>query len=185
VRGDLPELLEALAETFLHPGAFPAAEFHEARAAAWVSPELAKALDHLLAAAPSEDLAVDYAGLFLVGRDGPTLHLELSAHRHGRLLAPEILAALEPLYARVALSPPTGTAPDHLGLLLALLAHYLRRLGLQEDPESVEASRHLIHEFLQPLTQGLRDSLSGTHALYAAAFDALDATLTLTHGLLG
>lgn len=181
--GGLPELLDALAETLLRPGAFPADAFRSLRGEAWIGPAIGEALDRLLKA-PTEDLAVEYAGLFLVGRGAPTLHLELSPHRHGRYQAPEIMAALEPFYAEAGIAPPEGVSIDHLGQLLALLAHGLRRLSANEDPQ-VQADLHrLISQHLMPFTQEIRLSAANAHPFYAEDLGLVEATLVFTGELL-
>jgi len=183
VSGGLPELLEALAETLLQPGAFPRQKVEALRREAWIPSPLAAALDQLLAA-PAEDLAVAYAGYFLVGRDRPTLHLEYSAHRYGRLQAPESMAALAPLYAEAGLMAPAGVAPDHFGLLLAMLAHHLRFLGREESVSAEAAIRALLGEFLKPFVQTLREAMGDSRGFYPAALEAAEATLSLTWNLL-
>lgn len=181
--GGLPELLDALAETLLRPGAFPAQAFRSLRGEAWIGAALGEALDHLLTA-PTEDLAVEYAGLFLVGRGAPTLHLELSPHRHGRHQAPELMTALEPFYAGAGIAPPQGVSIDHLGLLLALLAHGLRRLSASEDSQAQADLRRLISEYLLPFTQELRLVAVNIHPFYAADLALAEATLIFTGELL-
>lgn len=181
--GGLPELLDAVAETLLRPGAFPAEAFRSLRGEAWIGAVLGEALDRLLGA-PTEDLAVEYAGLFLVGRVAPTLHLELSPHRHGRHQAPELMAALEPFFAEAGIAPPEGVSIDHLGLLLALLAHGLRRLSASEDSRAEADLRRLISEYLVPFTQELRLSTANAHPFYAADLALAEATLAFTRDLL-
>lgn len=182
----LPDLLEALAEPLLRPGAQPGPAVAGARAAAWCPSSLARALADYLEA-PREALDVAHAGLFTVGRFGPTLHLETSAYRAGRLADPDTLAELEAVEAAVELEP-TATAPDHLGHQTRLLAALLRALAATEEPES---------DPRRPLAQGLLERLLLPHlealvAAYPASGDpyhrhlleALRETVGFTQALL-
>lgn len=182
----LPDLLEALAEPLLRPGAQPGPAVAEARAAAWCPAGLAQALADFLEA-PRGDLEVAHTGLFTVGRHGPTLHLETSAYRAGRLADPGTLAELQEVEAAVELEA-ASTAPDHLAHQIRLLAALLRALAATEDPGS---------DPRRPLAQGLLERLLLPHlealcAAYPSAGDpfhrhlleALRETARFTRALL-
>lgn len=155
----LPDLLEALAQPLLRPGSDLEPAVTGALGADWCPPTLKVALE-ALRSAPRQDLAVAHTGLFIVGRHGPTLHLETSAYRAGRLADPDTLAELEAVEAAVELEP-TSAAPDHLGHQTRLLAALLRALAATQDPEG---------DPRRPLAQGLLERLLLPHleALCAA-----------------
>lgn len=155
----LPDLLEALAQPLLRPGSDLEPTVTGAHGADWCPAPLKTALEALLSA-PRQDLAVAHTGLFIVGRHGPTLHLETSAYRAGRLADPDTLAELEAVEAAVELEPSAVTS-DHLGHQIRLLAALLRALAATQDPEG--DPRH-------PLAQGLLERLLLPHleALLAA-----------------
>lgn len=161
----LPDLLEALAEPLLRPGAGPGPAVAEACSAPWCPADLQQALAVFLAA-PREDLVVAHTGLFTVGRHGPTLHLETSAYRAGRLADPTTLAELQEVEAAVDLEAASA-APDHLGHQIRLLAALLRALAAAGSPE--EDPR-------RPLALGLLERLLLPHlealgSAYPAAGD--------------
>lgn len=167
----LPDLLEALAQPLLRPGSDLEPAVTGALDADWCPPALKTALE-ALRSAPRQDLAVAHTGLFAVGRFGPTLHLETSAYRAGRLADPDTLAELEAVEAAVDLEP-TPVPPDHLGHQVRLLAALLRALAGTDDPEG---------DPRRPLAQGLLDRLLLPHlealcAAYPAAGDTFHRRL--------
>lgn len=181
--GTLPDLLEALGEVFLTPGACPEPALRAVREADWAGEGLRGSLGRMLEASTG-DLPVAFAGLFLAGR--PTLPLEVSAYRTGLLRDPEVLAGLEPLYEASGVLPLEGISPDHVGALLVLQARFLRLMGTgQEDLEP--CARALQEETLGPLAQTLSQVLAapGTPPFYAAAGQALAEAAHACSALLG
>lgn len=163
----LPDLLEALAEVLLVPGAFPDEAFRSVRGAFWLTPDLDEALGDLLAAG-REDAEVAYAGLFLVGSEGPTIHLEDSVRTQGRLAAPEVLEALTPHYAQAGLGLPDRA--DHLGSLLLVTAALLRRAAAEEGGPALPHLRALLAAHVTPLCRAVDRALEGRAS--AAPYDA-------------
>jgi TorA maturation chaperone TorD len=180
---DLPALLDALGELFLVPGAWPQATFRGLQREAWLPEDLREAVAVLVATAHS-DLAVQYAGLFLHARNRPTLRLEASAQRAGSLQAPDVLAELEAMEATAAWTPMAGRQPDHLGVLLSLLAHHLRLLAAPaagSEARLEEDAGILLEAYLLPMARHLAEGLAlpGTPPFYAAAGSILVAALGL------
>jgi TorA maturation chaperone TorD len=180
---DLPALLDALGELFLVPGAWPEATFRNLQRETWLPGDLREAVTTLVGTAHS-DLAVQYAGLFLHARNRPTLRLEASAQRAGSLQAPEVLAELEAMEAATAWAPVAGRQPDHLGVLLSLLAHHLRLLAAPEAGQEARLEQDagtLLGGYLQPMARHLAEGLAlpGTPPFYAAAGGTLVAALGL------
>jgi TorA maturation chaperone TorD len=185
---DLPVLLDALGEVLVIPGACPQATFRALQREAWLPGDLRSALGDLLAWA-QDDLAVQYAGLFLHARNRPTLRLEASAQRVGALQAPEVLADLEALAVLNAWTPAPGRQPDHLGVLLSLLAHHLRLLEAPAPGTGERLEREagiLLNHYLQPMAGYLAEglSLAGTPPFYRAVGHALTAALGLCDQIL-
>ena len=175
--GTLPDLLEALGELFLVPGARPSGLLASVREAEWAEPPLRAALDQLLAA-PAEDLDVAYAGLFLARTGRPTLRMNASALRTGLHRDPEIMARLAPLYQAAGVEPEGPRQPDDLGCLLLLLARLLRLVAAgREDLEAAMAG--LFREPLEPLARTVAKGLAepGVPPSYAAAGATLDAVM--------
>jgi TorA maturation chaperone TorD len=184
----LPDLLEALADVFLSPGAFPVAAFEAALGADWPPPALKTALATLLAA-PREGLDVAYTESFLVGRQRPPTHLDESALQTGRVADPAILADLDDIYGAIGLRPDTDfrILPDHVGLQLRALAHLLRHLASRADPASDPAlgqARRLLRDHLGPLVRRLDAALAEAHPCYAAAAHLQGGTLAFVDELL-
>ena len=184
----LPQLLEALGELFLAPGAFDAPVFRAGSESAWTTPALRQALKELLDA-PREELAVRYAGRFLLGATAPTIHLEASAWGSGALQDPKVMGSLAPLYSLAGIEAREGVQADHLGALLLLFAHLLRRLLVCPEGESAQlesAARELLQESLVPLAGRVRSALNGQddEDAYRAAGRVLGATLDLSRQVL-
>ena len=175
--GTLPDLLDALGELFLAPGARPAPALAAVREADWPAPPLRAALGRLLAA-PTEDLDVAYASLFLARTGRPTLRLGASALRTGLHRDPAILASLAPRYAAAGVRPKGPHHPDDLGCLLLLLARLLRQLAAGRE-EREAAVTGLFRDPLESLARAVAAELAepGVPAYYAAAGAALDAAM--------
>lgn len=171
-----PDLLETLGEVFLVPGA--TADWAAFAGAPWAPPGLRLGLE-ALAAAPSGDLDVAYAGLFLAGRG---IRLELSAVRTGQLRDEGVLLELDGIFEAADVHPEPGVPPDHLGVLLLLLGHLLRRTGEPELPTGRLFTAHL-----QPLAGSVAQELgrAGVHPFYGAAGAVLAASMDLCSDLLG
>jgi len=179
----LPDLLDTLGEVFLVPGAFPAEALAALGQADWAPTALRDALGRMRAAALPE-LAVAYTGLFLVGVKRPPVPLELSIHRSDRYLDGAVLEELEASYDLAGLVPDPRLHADHLGLLLPLLGHLLRRLVT--DPQVEATARLLLARSIGPLAKRVEEGLrvEGTPGFYAAAGRALGSALGLATQLL-
>jgi len=171
-----PDLLETLGEVFLVPGA--TADWAAFAGAPWAPPGLRRGLE-ALAAAPSGELDVAYAGLFLAGRG---IRLELSAVRTGQLRDEGVLLELDGIFEAAGIHPDPGVPPDHLGVLLLLLGHLLRRA---EEPELPTGRLFTCH--LQPLAGSVALELGrpGVHPFYAAAGEVLAGATDLCADILG
>lgn len=171
-----PDLLETLGEVFLVPGA--TADWAAFAGAPWAPPGLRLGLE-ALAAAPSCELDVAYAGLFLAGRG---IRLELSAVRTGQLRDEGVLLELDGIFEAADVHPEPGVPPDHLGVLLLLLGHLLRRTGEPELPTG-----RLFTDHFQPLAGSVAQELgrAGVHPFYGAAGAVLAASVDLCSDLLG
>lgn len=183
MEGGLPDLLEALGEVFISPGACPLPTLRAVRGAEWTNEHLREGLDRMIAATQG-DLPVAYAGLFLAGR--PSLPLEASAYRGGLLRDPELLDALEPCYQAAGVRPLEGVSPDHLGALLALQARLLRLMAAgREDLEPV--ARELAAGTLGSLARSVAGALTTRSAdsFYAAAGTVLEAAAEACAAILG
>jgi len=185
----LPDLLEALGELFLRPGDFELSRFEDLGQASWSGLGITPALQALMIQ-PAEDLDVAYAGLFLHGRERPTLHLEASAHRTGQLADPEVLRGLSGIYDAAGIQPDPGLQSDHLGILLCLLGHLFRELARapRQRARQLEcAARALLEDHLGPLAQIVAAGLEapGTHPLFRTAGSLMTKTLSLSERILG
>jgi len=177
----LPELLEGLGETFLVPGAFPEDLYWGLLRAKWPPPALMGAALRLLSA-PRKDLDVVYAGVFLLGTAGPTIHLEESALRFGALGAAPVLEDLEELCRQAELQPLGRLQVDHLGALLMLQAALLRR-----GPAGEALAQALLQRHLGPTAELLLPQLArpGVPAFYAEAGAVLGEAVALCARVLG
>ena len=182
----LPELLNALAEVFARPGAFPKAALEAATGSFWVSAPLKAELERLLAV-ETQDLAVAYVDHFVVSREHPVLHLEASVHRTGLLRDPALLRDLDHHYEAFGFDVPDGLSPDHLATELAALAVGLQRLGGadgRELPNIVSNLLGLVDMHLLPLLTEL-DTLAESrplHPAYAAALASALSCVELVRG---
>lgn len=181
--GTLPQLLSALGELFLAPGAFDARTFRAAAEADWAPADLRNALEGMLAL-PRTESSVAYAGRFLHGAAAPTIHLEASAWRSGGLQDPQVLASLRPIYAAAGIEAQDRVPSDHLGTLLSLLAFLLQRLFEAGEPEARDlesSARTLLREHLLPLSVQVRRALDAQDPpdLYRAAGGVLGHALDL------
>jgi TorA maturation chaperone TorD len=171
----LPELLEALGEAFLVPGAFPEDTYWGLLQVPWPAPALKGAALRLLST-PRQELDVVYAGVFLQGTAGPTIHLEESALRFGTLATAAVLEDLEELCRQADLQPLGRLQVDHLGAMLMLLAALLRRAGPGEALAQALFQRHLgpTAELLLPLL-----ARPGVPAFYAETGAVLAEAMAL------
>lgn len=181
---DLPDLLEALGELFVVPGGFDRARFEALGRASWAGLGITPAL-HTLLIADARELDVAYAGLFLQGRTRPTLHLEASAQFAGTLADPGLLARLERIAEVAGVGTVPGIQPDHLGVMLALLALLFRQRAAAAggcDERLERASAALLQDFLLPLAARVCGALAeaGTPPFYQAAGRLLDRALALS-----
>lgn len=165
----LPDLLEALAHLLARPGTFPLEVLRACQQATWLPEGAATPLQALLEA-QGTDLAVAYAGHFLVGAEHPTLHLEEGAQRLGRLADPGLESELSTAYATWAFCP-TGPA-EHLATQFEALAVLLRRLAQTPDPREeavLRAGLNLLDAHTLPFLAHLRATrIDGP---YGAALD--------------
>lgn len=182
----LPDLLEALGEVFLVPGAFDRDRFEALGKASWVGLGITPALQGLIIE-DAADLNVAYTGLFLQG--APTLHLHASAQFDGRLADPEREADLASISAVVRIRPVQGVQPDHLGSMLVLLAHLLRALAEMEGKRAAcleGAASDLLLKHLLPLAERVAAALepAQVHPFYRAAGRLLTRSLLLARRVL-
>jgi TorA maturation chaperone TorD len=185
----LPDLLEALGELFLRPNGFDRSRFEALGRASWSGLGITPALQALVIQ-PAEGLDVAYAGLFLHGFKRPTLHLEASAHRTGWLSDPAVLQDLSGIYEAAWIRPDPAFQADHLGILLALLAHLLRELALAPRGRARKlecAARALLEDHLAPLAEAVAEGLEdpATHPLYRTAGHLMARCLSLSERILG
>ena len=179
----LPDLLEALGELFLVPGAFDRPRFEALGRSSWVGLGITPALQGLIIEDTS-GLNVAYTGLFLQGARGPTLHLQASAQFTGALADPERAADLASIAAVVRIQPDPGVQPDHLGAMLILLAHILRAVAAMEGKRAAcleGAAVDLLQKHLQPLAERVAAGLEpvDVHPFYRAAGRLLTRSLQL------
>ena len=173
--GTLPDLLDALGEMYLEPGARPAQLLAAVREAEWAGAALRTGLDRVLTAS-AEDLDVAYAGLFLARTGRPTIRLDASSLRTGLHRDPEIMASLAPAYAAARVQPEGPHQLDDLGCLLLLLAQILRMLaGGDGNMEAVVIE--LFRDTLEPLARTVAAGLAepGVPPFYAGAGATLGA----------
>ena len=181
----LPDLLELLAEVFLVPGACDRGLAQDLSQAPALPGPLRGALADLLEC-PAAELEVTYAGLFLHGATGPTLHLQASAGL-GPLAAEAVRDDLNRILAAVNLAPEGRIQVDHLGALLALLAGLFRRLRTEAPDPALEAlARSLLHEHLLPLGSRVTMALlpPRVQGFYQAAGRCLTEALGLSAAIL-
>ncbi len=179
----LPDLLEALGELFLVPGAFDRPRFEALGRASWVGLGITPALQGLIIE-DTTDLNVAYTGLFLQGARGPTLHLQASAQFAGALADPERAADLASIAAVVRIQPDPGVQADHLGAMLVLLAHLLRAVAEVEGKRAAcleGAAADLLQKHLQPLAERVASGLepADVHPFYRSAGRLLAKSLQL------
>jgi TorA maturation chaperone TorD len=179
----LPDLLDALGELFLVPGAFDRARFEALGEASWARPGITQALQALL---DEEGLNLDvaYTGLFLQGFDRPTLHLQASAQFAGTLADSALLGELAEIESVAGIHADPSIQPDHLGALLMLLAHLFRELAGATGARASrleQAAGGLLHRLLLPLSEQVCTGLvrSGIHPFYRAAGRLLSQSLAL------
>lgn len=180
-RASLTDLLEALGELFLLPGAFNTACFEAGLKSEWAPGSLREPLQRLLAA-PGTGLDILYAGHFLHGFERPTVHLQASAHRTGFLLDPDLVNGLAEIYAMAGIEPVDAVHPDHLGAMTVLLSVLLKQMQIAEGPraDALEAAtRSLVESHLVPLLVQVKAGLaaSSPHDPYRAATEALESCL--------
>ena len=182
--GTLPDLLEALGELFICPGARPGPPLAAVRDAGWAGPALRSALDQLLAA-PADNLDIAYASLFLARTGRPTIRLGASASRTGLHQDPEIRDRLEPIYRAAGISPDTPSQPDDLGCLLILMAHLLRLLASGRADLEIPLVA-LYRDPIEPLVRSVARQLAepGVPPFHAAAGATLDIAMQACEGLL-
>lgn len=180
----LPDLLEALGELFLLPGAFDRARFEALGRTSWTGLGITPTLQALLIQ-DCRDLDVAYAGLFLHGGERATIHLEGSVQRTGLLADPETLQSLQSVYSVAGIRPDPSFQADHLGIQLALLAHLLRSLAEAPRPRARQiecAARVLLEDHLAPLAWRIGADLEhpSVHPVYRTAGHLVQRVLDLS-----
>ncbi|MBI4912335.1 MAG: molecular chaperone TorD family protein [Acidobacteria bacterium] len=177
----ISDLLEALGEVFLHPGADGQPSIGAVLECDWPSPALRSALLEMQGHR-DPGLEVTYAGLFLVGAEGRPHPLEVSVLEGLRLRHPQSIDRVARVFAAAGVLPEATVSMDHLGAMSALLGFLLRRLWDPEDPDSPrleQAARDLLRQDLLPLASHLDAALGDnpSHPFYRAAARALRLAL--------
>ncbi len=183
----LSDLAQLLAEAFLEPEALLQDRAGALQASA---PAAAAPLLGALAAAPRdlEAQAVEYARLFLHGRDHEPVHLFESVQARGHHLAPDILERLKGIYDGADLSLQDGLTvpPDHLGLELACLGYLLAEVhqgDLARRAAHAALAQRLIQDHLAPFVAAVRTHLPLLAPTPAYAAAASLASLLLADSL--
>ena len=183
-RALIAELLHELGAILLIPGL----ALRSSQRPQVASPDLQAVLDEALQRlreAPTQQLDVAYAGLFLHGFEHPTLHLEESVMRCGELRNPAVLASLQDIMDATGVEIMAPYEPDHLGAMASLLGHALHQLDAQEEPGLQAAAQRLLQEHLRPLQVHVSQRLEEVDAppFYRGVIDLLGVLLQVAETL--
>lgn len=185
-RARIADLLQEIGAVLLIPGL--ALEGGQ-RPQVVASPDLQAALDgalQRLSEAPTEQLDIAYAGLFMHGFEHPTLHLEESVMRCGELRSPAVLASLQDILEAAGVEIMAPYEADHLGAMASLLGHVLHQLDEQDEPVLQAAAQSLLHEHLRPLQAHVSQRMEqvDAHPYFRCVIDLLGVVLGAAEGLL-